>query len=330
MRFGKPVVDNGPAQHNNGYRIRAGVLLTGLGLVLGACQVDSDAAATTATDPAPVGLATLEVQNDTSVDHDPTSERIRFLRAAETSNAADLAAADQAAQDAAQAAQAAADQAAANKAAQDAAQAAQAAADEAAQAAQAAADQAAADEAARQAAAQLAATKAIEHTTPSAIKPPSADQAARDEAARQAAADQAARDEAARQAAAAPATGLNGPHANLESQFLTMINATRAQYGAAPLVADQSLLGPARTQAATMAQSGVLAHQDLQAVLVASPFRTIGENVGYGPSVQVVHDALLASPGHFANLSNVAFTHVGIAVYFDAAGTLWTAHVFGG
>ncbi len=53
------------------------------------------------------------------------------------------------------------------------------------------------------------------------------------------------------------------------------------------------------------------------------------ENVGYGSNETIVFNALVASPSHYTNMANGAYTHVGVAVV--AAGDLiWTAHLFVG
>ena len=46
-----------------------------------------------------------------------------------------------------------------------------------------------------------------------------------------------------------------------------------------------------------------------------------------GGSVGSVFDALRASGGHFSIMVG-DFTHVGIGVWVDGNGTVWTAHLF--
>jgi uncharacterized protein YkwD len=76
-----------------------------------------------------------------------------------------------------------------------------------------------------------------------------------------------------------------------------------------------------------MATSANLHHSDISVLLAG--WSTVGENVGVGSSVATIHAALLASPGHYRNLADPGFTHVGIGVYVDGGGRTWTAHVFG-
>lgn len=74
-----------------------------------------------------------------------------------------------------------------------------------------------------------------------------------------------------------------------------------------------------------MAESGGLAHSNVSSLL--SSWSSAGENVGVGGSVGSIFDALAASSGHRNNMLG-NFTHMGVGVYQDADGSLWTAHVF--
>ncbi len=111
--------------------------------------------------------------------------------------------------------------------------------------------------------------------------------------------------------------------------FFDLINAERAAVGLAPLSANVALNDPALAQATAIQAAGDLFHQDLRPLLTLG-FRTAGENVGYGPDVQTLHDAFVDSPGHYANIVNEAFTSIGIGVVLDSNGTIWVAMVFGG
>ena len=54
-----------------------------------------------------------------------------------------------------------------------------------------------------------------------------------------------------------------------------------------------------------------------------------GENVGYGPNVSLIFNALVESPGHYNNMVNPAFTRIGVGVWISDGGTMWTTHMFG-
>ena len=112
------------------------------------------------------------------------------------------------------------------------------------------------------------------------------------------------------------------------SAVLSLLNGLRSSLGLAPLVADAGLMASADAQAHAIASAGSLFHQDLHPLLGA--WNRAGENVGYGPSVGTVHDGLVASPGHYENMTSAQFTHVGVAVVHGADGRVWVAQVFGG
>lgn len=77
-----------------------------------------------------------------------------------------------------------------------------------------------------------------------------------------------------------------------------------------------------------MAETDNFVHSNIKVLL--GPWSTVGENIAWGYSVASMFDGLNASPGHHANMVNTAFTHVGVGVWVDADGRIWTAHVFGG
>jgi uncharacterized protein YkwD len=112
-----------------------------------------------------------------------------------------------------------------------------------------------------------------------------------------------------------------------EGSFLAATNAARTAVGVAPLQWDASLIAYARGHASYMAHTGVLQHSTISTLL--GRWSIVGENVGVGPSVGAVHQALMASPSHYHNLADGIFTHVGVGVFVDEHGRIWTAHVFG-
>ena len=111
--------------------------------------------------------------------------------------------------------------------------------------------------------------------------------------------------------------------------FVAELDALRAGRGLDPLVRSADLDGMARGWAERMAVDRHLRHSELIHDVVAGPFTTAGENVGYGPDVAVIFEALVASPGHLDNMVNPAFTRVGIGVV-RVGDVLWTAHLFAG
>jgi uncharacterized protein YkwD len=77
-----------------------------------------------------------------------------------------------------------------------------------------------------------------------------------------------------------------------------------------------------------MAEQGFLEHSDIGSLL--GPWSRVGENVAQNWSVTAAHNALVASPGHYGNLTSPNFTHIGVGVWIEPNGKLWTTHVFAG
>lgn len=113
------------------------------------------------------------------------------------------------------------------------------------------------------------------------------------------------------------------------AEFLASLNDLRARVGLASLSPDDRLIQSAAAQVDVMVDNATLSHQNLQDEL-GQGWSIVGENVGYGPNTPAIHQALANSPGHYANMVNSRFDHVGIAVKVDGNGRLWVAQVFGG
>ena len=124
------------------------------------------------------------------------------------------------------------------------------------------------------------------------------------------------------------ATVVGSFSAPAESEFLSKINGLRSSVGVAGLASNAELNNYARWWAKQMADSGNFAHSDIASLL--NPWSVVGENIGYGPTVTSVFNALVASTLHYNNMVDTRFTSVGIGAYVDATGRIWTAHVFGG
>jgi uncharacterized protein YkwD len=131
---------------------------------------------------------------------------------------------------------------------------------------------------------------------------------------------------------AAPAAPAPAPPVdNAGARTLTSLtNDVRTSIGLAPLTRDGSLDALAADWAQELASSGSLRHSTIPKSIVGKPWSTVGENVGYGPSVPVVHDALVNSAGHYANITGPAFTRIGVGVAVDANGQVWVCEVFAG
>ncbi len=116
--------------------------------------------------------------------------------------------------------------------------------------------------------------------------------------------------------------------ASKEAQFVSLINGVRADVGVPALTVSGSLNSYARDWTFYMSDTNTFEHSDIGSLL--GPWSTVGENIAYGWGVTSMHNALVASPGHYANLTSPNFTHVGVGVWVEEGGKIWTTHVFGG
>lgn len=110
------------------------------------------------------------------------------------------------------------------------------------------------------------------------------------------------------------------------SSLLTLLNQARTSRGLAPLSSASDLTSIAAERASIMAKSGSLTHTpDLGGR--ACCWVWIAENVAYASSVQSLHDILMGSAPHRANILYADADDVGVAVV-KADGMLWAAQVF--
>ena len=128
-------------------------------------------------------------------------------------------------------------------------------------------------------------------------------------------------------------SGLGPAPANLcgltanEEAFVDAINVVRAQAGVVALSANAELSYWARDHAVEMASVGDIYHDPQLTAESTYDWRAMGENVGVGPSVEVLMDAFVDSPGHYANIVNPDYSHVGVGVgYTNDA--MYTTHRF--
>ena len=129
--------------------------------------------------------------------------------------------------------------------------------------------------------------------------------------------------EAEPEPAPVPSTVLSGA----AGQLVGLINGVRAGLGLAPYAVDGELTANAQSWARSMAASGAMSHQSDLSGGLSSPWVRLGENVGVGSSVTEVHNALVASSGHYANIADPSFTSIGVGVV-ESGGTLYVAEEF--
>jgi uncharacterized protein YkwD len=120
---------------------------------------------------------------------------------------------------------------------------------------------------------------------------------------------------------ASPAAGLGRP----EARLLRMTNAARERHGLAALATGPRLNAAAERHARRMADARRIYHGGY-----GFPWRHCwGQNVGVGPTLRAVFRALLASPGHRANVLGRCYRRVGLGVV-RSDGRVWVVQDFAG
>lgn len=112
-----------------------------------------------------------------------------------------------------------------------------------------------------------------------------------------------------------------------ESEFVTMINDLRQSEGLGTLEVHEQLTAKARDWSHTMADAGEIWHSELPDGITVN-WKRLGENVGMGGSVEALNQAFIDSPGHYENLIDPGFRHVGLGVTVDSDGTIFVSEVF--
>jgi uncharacterized protein YkwD len=116
---------------------------------------------------------------------------------------------------------------------------------------------------------------------------------------------------------------------NSERTAAQLVTQLRASRGVAPLVVTNELNAKAKWQAGAMAAAGSLFHSNLASGQSAG-WHTLGENVGRGGSVTAIQQAFQASPPHYADMVNGAFTQMGVGVAVARDGTVYVTQEFRG
>jgi hypothetical protein len=129
----------------------------------------------------------------------------------------------------------------------------------------------------------------------------------------------------------APAAGAAGTiNETMERDFASLINQERAARGLPTLGVSLSIRDVARTWSGTMAGANSLYHNPniaAQIEQIDGGWQALGENVGVGYSVSSLHQALMNSPGHRANILG-NWTYVTIGVVVVQGGKIWLTQNF--
>ena len=111
------------------------------------------------------------------------------------------------------------------------------------------------------------------------------------------------------------------PNANAADEIFELVNRTRVEAGLDPLAWSAPLAVVSEEHATDMYVSGFFSHTSPTTGSVADrmaaagiPFRLVGENLALAATARTVHDGLMESPGHRANILGTEFTRVGIGV----------------
>jgi hypothetical protein len=116
------------------------------------------------------------------------------------------------------------------------------------------------------------------------------------------------------------------PDAGIEAQFVSLINAERANAGLPALRVASDLVAVGRRHAVRMAAAADLHHNPNLGSDVAG-WDKVGENVGRGPSLDRIHAAFMASEGHRRNILDPEWVEVGVGVEIVDGG-LWVTELF--
>lgn len=117
--------------------------------------------------------------------------------------------------------------------------------------------------------------------------------------------------------------------ATQESELVARVNSLRGAQGLAPLQVDAQLSAVARQWAGQLAAAGQLSHNPNLEAMAPAGWTSVGENVGYGSSVEEIEAMLVSDPPHLANLIDPGFQSIGVGVV-DVGGTLWAVQDFMG
>ena len=108
---------------------------------------------------------------------------------------------------------------------------------------------------------------------------------------------------------------------DLEAEMLSLVNQERVKAGLAPLKADPELAEVATSHSRDMFARGYFSHVTPEGRTMADriktagvPFRTAGENLALGPTLEICHEGLMKSPGHRANILQTSFGRLGIGI----------------
>ena len=111
-----------------------------------------------------------------------------------------------------------------------------------------------------------------------------------------------------------------------QTQVLNELNADRSAQKLRTLPTQADAQRKAQAWADKLARENKLYHSKLSDG-ISTKWCSLGENVGYGPSVPAIQDAYMASSGHRANVLSTKWNGVGVG-YAKNGNRIYTVQVF--
>lgn len=143
---------------------------------------------------------------------------------------------------------------------------------------------------------------------------------------------------AASHAYAGPASSGRPHHA--EAYMVDLVNAARAEHGLPPFDVAADVAEVAYAWSVTMATTRVFEHNTGHPGQICC-WATVAENIAMSDPVPLwrpgdevarttreLHEALLASPGHRANILADDMDQIGVGIHVDGQGTIWITQNF--
>ncbi len=118
------------------------------------------------------------------------------------------------------------------------------------------------------------------------------------------------------------ATAASAADGGAEAQFLSLINGERTSRGLNALTLRGEVVPVARNWTNKLIGDQALSHNPSLANQMPADWISIGENVGFGSTVEGLHSAFMNSAGHRANILG-DFHQAGIGVDRDERGRMW-------
>lgn len=127
-----------------------------------------------------------------------------------------------------------------------------------------------------------------------------------------------------------PASPVSATEIDDEAAFVELINGLRSARGLPTLLVHPELIEPSRDWAEHLADNEDLVHAEDLTTGVSVYWVKMGENIGTASVGQTdqLFSAFVDSPTHLENLLDPEFEYIGVGVFYDDQGRMWTTHRF--